>query len=267
MPTVLITTLSEEGKTNIGAYSLVFPFGIAGEHAMMLISRADSNTAKNIRRTKVAALNFIPYDKKMLTNTVSLGFPGKTAEEKLKESIFTLVDSHRKQEEEGEGEGEYPEIIEEAIQVFECTWNDNPDTFHYKGTEDESHFLLKIDKILLKNKWYDALLKGEGFPSLPIDYGFRDNIQFQFAEHKKPYAEPLPKTAATSVQTVFYQANRIDPEVEFTMEACEMLVNIPRIFLKRALQGIVDEAKKENIKQVTPEVCRNLRDKRRKEKN
>ena len=93
MPTVLITTISENGKTNIGPYSLVFPFGIAKNHAMMLISRSSSNTAKNIRRTKKCVINFIPFDKKILKNTVKLGFPGQTSEEKLQDSIFTLISS------------------------------------------------------------------------------------------------------------------------------------------------------------------------------
>ena len=66
MPVILITTYSESGAVNIGPYSLVFPFGIADKHAMMLITRADSNTSLNIKRTKKAVLNFIPYDKKLL---------------------------------------------------------------------------------------------------------------------------------------------------------------------------------------------------------
>ena len=143
MPVILITTIAEDGNTNIGPYSLVFPFGIADQHAMMLISRSDSNTAKNIRRTKKAMLNFIPYDRKMLKNTVKLGFPGQTAEEKLNDSIFTLARS-----EPEFPNGPVPDIIEESVQIFECTWNDS-EVFHYEGTEDESHFLLRINRIII----------------------------------------------------------------------------------------------------------------------
>ena len=90
MPVVLVSTQSESGKTNLGPYSLCFPYIITGGHghAMMLISRSSSNTAQNIIRTKVCALNFIPDKKRYMKNCVMLGFPGETTEEKMKHSIF-----------------------------------------------------------------------------------------------------------------------------------------------------------------------------------
>ena len=42
MPVVLVSTLSDEGQTNLGSYSLCFPHLIAGKYAMMLICREDS---------------------------------------------------------------------------------------------------------------------------------------------------------------------------------------------------------------------------------
>ncbi len=267
MPVILITTVSESGETNIGPYSLVFPFGIADAHAMMLISRASSNTAINIRRTKQCALNFIPYNKKLLKDTVRLGFPGQTTEEKLKETIFTLI----KTDLEKDGHPfPRPEIIKEAIQVFECTWDDSADRFYYSGDrktpDGEEHFLLDIDRILIEPKLYEYLLNGKGFPNLPIDYGFRDNTNFWFAEHKKPYAEPLPRGKGTRVEEIYYQANRIDPDIKFTHAACEKIVAVPRIFLKRVLTGIILEAKERGITEVTPELMDQIRDKRNKEK-
>ena len=66
MPTTLVSTLSEEGKTNLGAYSLCFPYYIAGKdyYAMILECRNSSNTAQNLLRDKKCALNFIPDKKK-----------------------------------------------------------------------------------------------------------------------------------------------------------------------------------------------------------
>lgn len=54
MPTTEIGTLSESGQTNIGSYSLCFPYYIAGKdyYAMVLCCRNSSNTAKNILRTE-----------------------------------------------------------------------------------------------------------------------------------------------------------------------------------------------------------------------
>jgi flavin reductase (DIM6/NTAB) family NADH-FMN oxidoreductase RutF len=261
MPVILVTTIAEDGTTNIGPYSLVFPFGIADQHAMMLISRADSNTAKNIRRTKKAMLNFIPFDKKLLKNTVRLGYPGQSAEEKLNDSIFTLARS-----EPEIPNGPVPDIIEESVQVFDCSWDDS-DTFHYKGTDEEFHFLLRIDRILMKKYWHQSLIEGNGkFPTLPVDYGYRDSQFFWFSEPKKPYKEPLPKGKGVNIDTIRYQADRIDPEVYWTDEACAKIVAIPRVFLKKAMTMIVEEAKKRGVTTLTPEILDEIRDKRNQEK-
>ena len=66
MPTVLVGTVSENGMTNLGSYSLCFPYYIAGKerYAMLLECRNSSNTAQNILRNKTVSLNFIPDDRK-----------------------------------------------------------------------------------------------------------------------------------------------------------------------------------------------------------
>lgn len=85
MPTVLISTLDEEGNTTIGAYSLCFPYYIAGKsyYAMILECRNSSNTAQNILRTGKCALNFLEDSRKDFSTTVKLGFPGETPKEKM----------------------------------------------------------------------------------------------------------------------------------------------------------------------------------------
>jgi flavin reductase (DIM6/NTAB) family NADH-FMN oxidoreductase RutF len=61
MPTILIGTLNEDGTTNLGAYSLCFPYYIAGKsyYAMILECRNSSHTAQNLLRTGHCALNFL----------------------------------------------------------------------------------------------------------------------------------------------------------------------------------------------------------------
>ena len=61
MPTVVISTLCEDGSTTLGPYSLVQPYYIAGKdyYAMLLECRNSSNTAQNILRTKKCAINFV----------------------------------------------------------------------------------------------------------------------------------------------------------------------------------------------------------------
>ena len=85
MPTILISTLDEEGNTTLGAYSLCFPYYIAGKdyYAMILECRNSSNTAQNILRTGKCALNFLEDDRKDFSTTVKLGFPGETPKEKM----------------------------------------------------------------------------------------------------------------------------------------------------------------------------------------
>ena len=252
MPVIMITTLAESGNTNIGSYSLCFPFGIAGRHSMMLISRGDSNTAINIRRTGLAALNFIPYDKKYMKNAVRLGYPGQTTEEKQKESIFTLLPSMRERKIK---DTKYPEIIEEATEIIECTWEDDTDIFNYVGTKEEGHFLLIIDNIFMKKRWYEALEKGNGrFPSLPIDYGYRDSKYFWFTGHGRPYKEPIPSDKGIDVNSIIYQVQRLPYSLEWEDEAYKKLIKVPRIFLKRVLESISKRAIEEGIKKITPEL-------------
>lgn len=264
MPVVLISTVSPSGKTNLGPYSLCFPYIIAEKHSMLLISRSNSNTAENIRRNKVCAINFIPYNKKLLKNCVMLGYPGETTEEKMKNNRFTLIPSQRTAEEK-QSSTDYPEIVKEAIQVFECTLDESFPVYNNEVTL-ESHYVLTIDKILLKKEWKESLFNGNEFPNLPIDFGYRNNINFWFSKHSTPYAEPIPKGKGSSVNTVMYAAQRIDPEVEWTEEACEKLVKVPRIFLKKALKGCVEIAKNEGIDLITPEFMDRIRDKRAMEK-
>lgn len=261
MPVVMCTSISENGLTNIGSYSLCFPFGISKHHYMMLISRSTSNTATNIRARKTVSLNFIPYNKTFLKNAVELGYPGETTEEKLEESIFTLIPSSRTKEEKIK-DLEYPEIIKEAVQVFECTVDESA-IFKYEGPEIEAHFLLRIDKIIMQERFAEGLKKGQGFPSLPIDFGYRDSKNFWFSKHSKPYAEPIPKTKGISTDSVQYQVERMEGAVKWDAAAYKKLVRVPRIFLKMIISKINDAAEKEGIELVTPEFLDEVNKKRR----
>ncbi len=280
MPTILISTVSESGQTNVGAYSLCFPYYIAGKdyYSMLLECRNSSNTAQNILRTKKATLNFITDDRKFFKEAVRLGFPGDTTEEKMKNCLFTLVDS-----ENGE---DRPQIIEESYQVFECTWDDSledaytdkpgnlegyePPYKNFNGITSKfgAHFILKIDKILMKEKYYNSIINGvnrNNFPSVPVDYGYRDSTNFWYSKFKKPIAEKIPEKEG-DVKSVMYAADRIDNEIKFTEAACAKLVKIPRVFLKAALTQMVNIAREEGIKLIDEAALEVINDKRRKEK-
>ncbi|MBR4003112.1 MAG: hypothetical protein IKI95_03465 [Clostridia bacterium] len=280
MPTVLISTVSKNGQTNLGAYSLCFPYYIAGKdyYAMVLECRNSSNTAQNILRTKKATLNFIPDKRKYFKEAVRLGFPGDTTEEKMKNCLFTLVDS-----ELGKNR---PQIVEESFQVFECTWDDSledaskdkpgqlegyePPYRNFNGITSKfgAHFILKIDKILMKEKYHNSIVNGVkscSFPRVPVDYGYRDSTNFWYTKFTRPISEKIPAKEG-DVKSVIYAAERIDPEVKFTEEACAKLTKIPRIFLKAALTQMVKIAKEEGIKLIDEDALNIINDKRRKEK-
>ncbi len=284
MPTIEISTLDENGNTNIGSYSLCFPYYIAGKdyYAMILECRNSSNTCKNLLRTKKCALNFITDKPKYFKEAVRLGFPGETTEEKMKDCIFTLVDGKRAKEDKN---GKYPKVIKEAYQVFECTWDDSLDNAFNDKVEEEyngpyhnfngitskfgAHFILKIDNILIKEKYYDAIINGvsaSGFPSVPVDYGYRDSKNFWYTTFKRPRKEPIPKNKGVGLDSVKYAASRIDPEVKFSDEACAMLVKVPRVFLTMVLKGCVEWAKENHVSLITEKEMKIINDKRSKEK-
>ena len=267
MPTVAISTITEDGLTTIGAYSLVFPYYIAGKdyYAMILECRNSSNTAQNILRNGKCALNFITDDKKAFKEIVRLGFPGKTPEEKMKDCNYDLI--------KGEAEGDdRPLILKDAYQVIECTWDDQlEDGYKAKAHIGElegvegpynnfngitskfgCHFILKIDKVLMKEEYADNLkngLKRNSFPRVPVDYGYHDSKNFWYMPFGglRPRCEAIATSNAGSVDSVMYCAERLDTKVKFTKEACEMYVKIPRPFMKAALMQIVEIAEENGI--------------------
>ena len=284
MPIVVIGTLDESGQTNLGPYSLCFPYYVVGQdqYAMLLITRNNSNTAKNILRTRKCSLNFITHEKKYLKNVVTIGFPGDTTAEKMPQSIFSLMDGLLQEENPTE---KYPKIVEEAFQVFECTWDTSLDGAENDTVQEEylppyhqfngitsamgAHFILTIERILMKPKFKQVIIQGvkfKSFPKIPVDYGYRDNTNFWLAQFKKPQLEEIPKNKVIRLDTIRYAADRIDPAVKFTKDACSSLIKVPRIFLNKALQGCVSWAKERGIALITEAHKIEIRDKRSQEK-
>ena len=120
----------------------------------------------------------------------------------------------------------------------------------------------------MKDKYYNSIVNGvtaNGFPRVPVDYGYRDSKSFWYTRFRKPRAELLP-TREVSIASVRYAADRIDTSVKFTDEACSKLVKVPRIFLNTALRGCVAWAKENGVTLITVEHMDKIRDKRAKEK-
>ena len=285
MPTVVISTLCEDGMTNLGPYSLVQPYYVAGKdyYAMLLQCRNSSNTAQNILRTGKCAINFIDDKPATFKEAVKLSWPGDTPQEKMPKCNFPLEVSQI----EEETCEKRPKVVSSAIQVLECTWMKDLDSaaadkagelngyeppYHdFNGITSKfgAHFILRIDRILMKKQYSDAIIRGvqaADFPPLPVDYGYRDSKNFWFHRKRRMRAELLPIREA-SLDSVRYAADRADDTIKFTDDALKTILNVPRVFLPLVLKGCVDWAKENGVELITAEHMQIINDKRSKEKN
>ncbi|MBQ7601619.1 MAG: hypothetical protein IJU49_05615 [Lachnospiraceae bacterium] len=284
MPTVIVSTLCEDGSTSCGPYSLVQPYYVAGKdfYAMLLNCRNSSNTAQHILANGKCAINFIPDNPKYFKEAVKLSWPGDTPEEKMPRFNLPLEKSLL---EETTGE-KRPMVLTDAIQVIECTWvreldhaedckpgelNGYEPPYHdFNGITSKfgATFILKVDRILMKKKYADAIINGvkaSDFPALPVDYGYRDSKNFWYHRKARMRAELLPIREA-SLQSVRYVADRADDTVKFTDDALKKILNVPRVFLPLVLKGCVDWAKENNVTLITEKEMQIIQDKRAKEK-
>ena len=284
MPTVVISTLCEDGSTTLGPYSLVQPYYVAGKdyYAMLLCCRNSSNTAQNILRNGKCAINFIDDKPASFKEAVKLSWPGDKPSDKMPKCKFRLEQSQI-QEQTGE---KRPQVLTDAIQAIECTWmreldgadKDQPGAlsgyeppYHdFNGITSKfgAHFILRVDRILMKKQYSDAIIRGveaRDFPPLPVDYGYRDSKNFWFHRKRRMRAELLQVRKA-SLDSVRYAADRVDDKVKFTDDALETILGVPRVFLPVVLKGCVSWAKENGVELVTAEHMKIINDKRAKEK-
>jgi hypothetical protein len=251
---------------------------------MLLCCRNSSNTAQNLLRNGKCALNFISDDPKMFKEAVKLSWPGDTTAEKMPRCKFKMEKSLLQEE---NPEDIRPMVLTDAIEVIECTWvreldgadKDLPGQLNgYEGPYHDfngitsqfgAHFILKIDKILMKKKYRDAIINGvraQDFPPLPVDYGYRDSKNFWFHRKRRMRAELLQMRKA-SLASVRYAADRVDDKIKFTDDALETVLAVPRVFLPLVLRGCVDWARENGVELITAEHMQIIQDKRAKEKN
>jgi hypothetical protein len=132
-----------------------------------------------------------------------------------------------------------------------------------------AHFILKIDHILMKEKYYNSIINGvtsSNFCPLPTNWGYRDSKNFWCSGYKTAHAEGIPDKEV-DLTSIKYAADRADDVVKFTDDALKMLVKVPRPFLKLVLKGCVDWAKENNCTLITEKEIAIINDKRSKEKS
>ncbi|MBQ4652434.1 MAG: hypothetical protein IJB78_06940, partial [Oscillospiraceae bacterium] len=136
-------------------------------------------------------------------------------------------------------------------------------------TQYGAHFILRIDKMLMKPKFYDNIIngvKGKLWPNVLVCHGYRDSKNFWFAKTPRLMAEMLPLREA-SLSSVRYAADRTDPTVHFTDDALKVILNVPRVFLPTVLKGCVAWAKENGVTEITEVEMKIINDKRSKEKS
>ena len=287
MPTVVISTLADDGSTSLGPYSLIAPYYVAGKsfYAMLLCCRCSSNTAQHIIKRGKVAINFIDDKKDSFKEAVKLSWPGDKPADKMPNCKYRLETSQIMEEDPTDVR---PQVLADAVEVIECSWArelEGADRFLplaegqdcYEGPYNDfngvtskfgCHFILKIDRILMKKQYSDAIINGVkagDFPPLPVDYGYRDSKNFWFHKHRRMRAELLP-IRKQSLDSVRYAADRIDDKVKFTDDALETILNVPRVFLPTVLRGCVSWARENNVELITAKEMQIINDKRSKEK-
>jgi len=258
MSFALVTTVHASGETNIGPHALVFPYSITAPHSMLLISRGNSGTAANLRRTGKCALNYIEFDRDRLQAIASLGLPGQSMGAKADANPFSFVDSPTPAYSQDPA---FPKLIGESVQVMECHWDESAPVDSAAGADDgtaASQFILEIDSIYMRPP-FDAGLDGEqGFPNLPVFMGFRSNGSFWFAEHDTPFAIAPPQVEGLEWQAVKYLGDRLEENMRFSDAACSRLTGVPKPFLKTVLLGIISVAKQRGMTEIDTQLVDEL---------
>jgi flavin reductase (DIM6/NTAB) family NADH-FMN oxidoreductase RutF len=284
MPLTMIGTLTEDGKTSYGSYSLIFPYYIAGKehYAMVLECRNTSNTAKSLLRTGKCSINFIPGNKKCFQQAVNCGFPGDTPEEKMKNFKLTPIDGLRQKENPNVA---FPKVLDEAIQVFECTWwkeldnaQDDKVLDDYEGYKFHNfngitsrfgaHFILIIDKILIKEQYEKSILEKstrKNYAPIPTNWGYRDSANFWCSKFRKPYSLVIPKKNI-DIESLRYAALRLNTKVKFTDDALMVISGAPRAFLKLILKGCAEWAEQKGYSVITEKEMTEMNEERKAKK-
>lgn len=131
-----------------------------------------------------------------------------------------------------------------------------------------AHFILKIDHIVLKEKYQQALIHGStrsNFCPLPTNWGYRDSKNFWCSPYRKPQAVGIPNREI-DLTSLHYAASRLNTDVKFTDDALLTIVKVPRPFLKLVLTKCVEWADENGVKVITEKEMKIINDKRSEDK-
>ncbi len=226
MPVCVITSRSHQGKVNVGAYSLVFPWsGLRGKPQVVVLARQNTRTAENIRQTGEFVLNYIP--RAFLKDVVAVGRAYPEQVDKVSLTRFTLVPAEKVQ---------VPRV-EEAFLSLECVLDQiiypTPQQSNLIGTV--VHTVMEEDLLQMKKK--ERLRKTD----LAIFFGYEEGDYFFCPPAKAIILPARPEM----------ERKKALPPLSWDAGAEEVLKQVPAIFRSNVRRAIEEKLREEGKSQVT----------------
>jgi len=219
MPVCVITSQDAQGRTNAGAYSLVFPWnGTEGNPQIVFLSRSDSRTVTNIVQTREFVLNYVP--RSVLRDVLVVGRPYPADVDKLAMTHFVLAPSNQVR----------VPGIQQALFQLECVLDQV-----IRPSDVQTNLIGTVVHAAMEARLVDVG-KRERLrrADLAVFFGYEEGDYF-FCPPGRPMALPARPEL---VQSKHLPPLNWDPEAE------EMLKKVPAIFrgnVRRAIEARVRE--------------------------
>lgn len=143
--------------------------------------------------------------------------------------------------------------MKDAFQVYECIVDGTFEYMPHRAAAAplvEGFFALRIQNVLLKESFKEKLDNRREFPDMALSYGFRGGSEFWFAQHDQPFFIPVPKHKGQAHHLIYYMANKVDPDIRFSEDACVELTGVPKVFLDVIIDGLLAEARAHSVSMI-----------------
>lgn len=170
------STVNGDGTNNCAPYQFTFPLGLDTKRSILLVSRHNTRTVENLRRSGRITLNYFEFDESYLPGVTAMGYVRLDRKTKQASNPFTMVEN-----------GIYPPRAQEAIQVLNCTLDQQLD---YEDGRT-AHYILDIQELWVSDKWADKTSGADEVPSMPITFSHRGANSFWFAEIGRTIPVPV----------------------------------------------------------------------------
>ncbi|MBN1485430.1 MAG: flavin reductase [Chloroflexia bacterium] len=234
MPVCVITSQDHDGRPNLGAYSLVFPWSSPRSKPQIVVQcRHTSGTLKNIQKTGEFVLNYVPQA--FLKDVLAVGRNHPDEVDKLALTRFTLAPSEKV---------EVPRL-QEAIFCVECILDQIIYPTPHQGNLIATMVHAVMEEDLLEMDKRERLSQAD----LAIFFGYESGHYF-FC----PTGEPLSLPIRPDLE-----AEKDKAPLSWEAEAEALLREVPSLFRKNVRRAIEKQLRQEGKEHVTAEDMRRLR--------